>query len=67
MSPRATRSASSGSTGARRTRTRVGRAPPPMSDRDPERDEAAGFLPAVAAAAESGARLDADVMALPLV
>lgn len=48
-------------------RTGDGPVPPLESTRDAERDEYAGFLPAVARAAESGARLDADAMAVALV
>lgn len=48
-------------------RTGAGPTPPPPSERDAERDELAGFVPAVARAVESGARLDADVLAVDLV
>lgn len=48
-------------------RTGEGHRPPPPSLRDAERDEAAGFLQAVARAADSGARMDADGIALDLV
>ena len=49
------------------SRTGEGPVPPRESTRDAERDEMAGFLVAVAQAAESGARLDADTLAADLV
>jgi hypothetical protein len=48
-------------------RTGEGATPPPESTRDAERDVHAGLLPTLARAADSGARLDADALALALV
>lgn len=48
-------------------RTGEGPTPPAPSERDAERDEQAGFLVVLAQAAESGARLDADGLAMDLV
>lgn len=48
-------------------RTGEGPVPPVESTRDADRDEAAGFLPALARAAEAGAREDAETTAGVLV
>lgn len=48
-------------------RTGDGPTPPLPSTRDAERDDAAGFLPSIARAVDSGARFDADQLAHGLV